>query len=74
MKKTKSTKVFWCHTTQKYIMASYCLHNCDYTNYSPYADTPCPQGNLFNSCKLISENNKKDIDKACRQCYNKYIR
>ena len=61
MGKKKSTKVFWCHTTQKYIMASYCLNVCDYADYD---DNDCPQGNFFNSCKLISENNKKDIDNA----------
>ena len=55
----KSKKVYWCHENQHTIMASYC-NKCDKTDW--WGD--CPRGNYFNSCRIISENIQKDIDKA----------
>lgn len=58
----KSKKVWWCHSRQAYIMASYC-NKCSLVGWS---GNECSEGNLFNSCKLISEKNQKDIDKALK--------
>ena len=59
----KSKKVWYCHQIQNNIMASYCKNECPFTSFN---GIECPMGNLFNSCKLVSENNKKDIDKALK--------
>lgn len=60
MSHKKSKKVYWCHTNQHEIMASFC-EKCEKRSLW---SGECPQGNFFNSCKIISENQKKDIDKA----------
>lgn len=55
----KSKKVYWCHWKQHTIMASYCEKCIHYT-----FNGRCKFGNDFNDCKIISNNNQKDIDKA----------
>lgn len=55
----KSKKVWYCPIINHNIMASYCNNKCDKIGWSG----TCDYGG-FNACKLISENNKKDIDTA----------